>query len=453
VSLRFSAWGAILLAAGLLAGSGCATVRRARDAQQGRLHVPGERTLSAAEAGLNSNTVLTEVEAVRLALAAHPTICQATQNLAAAAAEFRRSRSAYWPSVNGSASYGRSTSNTEGMPDYGESRDGYSADLSLDLTLWDFGRTPAALRQARARLDAAAEALRAARSDVALAVRGAFYDLCKALELGQVAEEAAHQFRVHLDQVRAFAEVGRRTRYDVTKAEVDLGNAELDRINARSAVSNARAALTRALGLAEDPGYGVEAGAVAEFPADAEALAAAARTRHPDLRRLRALEHAASAAVDAAIADLYPDLTLGAQFGGSGESFPLAWNWSAALRSALRFFTGWQRTWRVEQAVAELRAARAQAAAQEQQIRLDLRQALNQLESARRRLDVTALVARQARESLELVSERYRVGAASAVEVTDAEVALSRAKADGVEARFDFQTAVARIRHATGEAW
>ena len=77
--------------------------------------------------------------------------------------------------------------------------------------------------------------------------------------------------------------------------------------------------------------------------------------------------------------------------------------------------------------------------------------ALSQLTSARQRLSLTDLLVRQAQETLDLVSERYRIGAAAAVEVTDAQVALTGARAEQVKAKFDYQAAIAQINHAVGE--
>ena len=432
-------------------GVGCATVRRAREVQKGD-HVPaGERTLMAAEVGLGSNSTLTLEEAVCIALAYHPTIAVATQNLAAAVAQVSEARSGYAPTVSGSAGYSRATSNVQGAPASHDSQASYQGALNLDMVLYDFGRTPASVRQAVARQTAAASKLQAARNDVTLVVRTAFYGLWKAQELLQVAEEAVRQYAAHLDQARAFVEVGTRIRYDVTKAEVDLGNAQLQFINASNDLVTARVTLNRSLGLAEEPGYRIAPVAFEEFHGRADALMAVARERHPELTALKANQRLASAAVDAAIADLYPSLGLQGRYGAGGDSFPLIWNWSGAVQSTLDLFTATRKTGRIDEAVAQLRSARAQLADREQQIYMDLTQALGQLDSARQRMDLTALTLRQARESLDLINERYRVGKASAVEVTDAQVALTGARADQVKARFEYLAAVAQIKHAVGE--
>jgi TolC family type I secretion outer membrane protein len=438
------------LAAAALA-AGCATVRQAREVQDGAKVPPGERTLRAAEVGLGSNSVLTLDEALRIALAYHPSVAQATQAVAAAAAQVTQANAAYWPSVDAGASYGQRTSNSQGTKESSDTSESYSGSIGLDALIYDFGKTPAAVRQARARRVAAECSLRAARNDVAYGVRTAYLDLGKAQELLQVAEQAVRQYSAHLEQVKAFADAGRRIRYDVTKAEVDLGNAQLNLIKARNDLTTARATLNRSLGLAEEPGYRISAPPSDELAGKTDELMAVARRQHPEILALKAQEAVASAAVDAAIADLYPELRLRADYGLSGSAFPLVWNWSATLQSALQIFNGARNTATIEAATAELRAARARLADREQQIHLDLTRAVSQLESTRQGMTLTTLIVRQARESLDLIDERYKLGKASAVEVTDAQVALTSAQAEQVKARFEHQTAIAQIQHAIGE--
>lgn len=441
-----------MLALGLCFGAGCATIREARSIQKGDHPPPGERLLLANEVGLSSNTVLKLDRALEIALTCHPTVVQAEQALAAATAQVYQARAAYWPQLSASAGGSRSTANSEGQPGSYHADNSFSGSLGLNVLVYDFGKTPAVVRQAYARQISAAESLRSTRSDVAFAVRNAFYNLGKASELSQVARDAVRQYTVRLDQVKAFQEVGRRTRYDLTKADVDLGNAKLDLIKVQNSLSDARAALNRTLGLAEEPGYTQQPGTHSVFtPATAPELMNRARRNHPGLRALQANERAANAAVDEAIASLYPELGLQAKYGLSGGHLPLIWNLSAALQSSVQLFTGRRQSWRIREMVANLRSVRARITDREQQIFQDLQNALNQLDSAQQRLPLTDLLVRQATETLDLVSERYRLGAASAVEVTDAQVALTSARAEQVKAKFDYEAAIAQLKHAAGE--
>lgn len=436
----------------LALATSCATIRHARDVQKGNGAVPGERLLQPAEVGLSSNTTLTLARALEIPLACHPRIFQAEQALAVATARVYQVRAAYWPQVTASAGETRSTANTDSAPGSSSGRNSFSSSIGLNLLVYDFGKTPAQVRQAYANLIAARETVRTTRSNLALLTRTAYLNLGKALELDQVASEAIRQYQAHLDQVNAFVKVGRRTRYDLTKSEVDLGNAQLDKIKTRNGIMTARASLNRSLGLATDPGYTLQPDAAETFTlSPADQLMDRARQFHPGLKVLQAKERMTHAAVDEAIATLYPELGLQARYGLSGTSFPLTWNWSTTLQGALNLFTGRRQTWQVNEAVSQLRSARSQMAEFEQDLYEEIQTALSEHDSSQQRLTLTDLITRQATESHELVNARYRLGAASALDVTDAQVALTSARAEQVKAKFDYQIAVAKLKHACGE--
>ena len=443
---------AILCVGSLYFISGCATIRHAREVQKGDGALPGERHLLPAEIGLSSNSILTMARAVEIPLAYHPQIFQAMQSLVAATAQVHQARAAFWPQLSTGAGESRSTANSAGIQESSHAQNSFNGSVGLDLLVYDFGKTPAMVRQSYANLIAATENLRATRSDVTFSTRTAFLNLGKALELEQVANEAVRQNQSHLDQVKAFVEVGRRTRYDLTKSEVDLGNAKLALINARNDALTARASLNRSLGLDTDPGYKLQPDFSAVFTAyPVDQLMIRARQFHPRLKVLQAKERVANAAVDEAIAELYPEIGLQAKYGISGTRFPLTWNWSAALQGSLQLFTGGRQTWRINEVITQLRSARSQTVEFEQTLYEDIQTALSGFNSSQERLSLADLITQQATESLELITERFRLGAASSVEVTDAQVALTNARGEQVKAKFDYQAAIAQLKHACGE--
>ena len=454
--------GALILLAGFLL-PGCATIYRARQAQKSDQAPPGERTVTAAEVSLREGDTLTLERAIEIALQYHPAMVQAQQNLVIAQKQTLLAISGYIPSLTGQGSYRRATGNvqapvsaTPGLPapspPSNESSDSWSAGISAEQLIWDFGRTDSAIRQARAQERAAEANLRATTNTVAFQVKLAYYQLAQAQALAQVAEDTVHQFQVHLDQAKVLFEVGRRIQYDVTKAQVDLGHAQLNLISARNAIKTARAALNSAMGLAEEPGYRITEPPAVEQTAALEELMALAREHQPELQAAIAEERAASMAVNGAIANLFPSITFSASYNWTGADFPLVWNWFISPAVVIQDLLAIPRkTSQIDQAVAQLRSARARRAEKEQLIYLDLSQAVAEREDAKQRLELSTLVVQQAQENVDLVNERYKVGRASAVEVTDAQVALSQAQSDLVTARFDYLAAVAQVQRTIGE--
>jgi outer membrane protein TolC len=255
--------------------------------------------------------------------------------------------------------------------------------------------------------------------------------------------------------VNGFVKAGTKVPYDLTKAQVDLGTARLNEIKARDAQRIAEATLANAMGLAEVVDWTPAAGLpMAPFTLTFDEAWEEARKNQPALAAASARVDGASALVDAQIAALYPSITASAGYSASGTTFPLTWNWQLGPNLNWILFNGFQNYYQIDEAAANLRAARAERAATEQSVWLEVRTAYVSLEDAKERLDLTELTARQATENLALAQGRYQVGKATAVDLTDAQVALAQARSDHVQARADYDTAIAQLWKSLGvTAW
>lgn len=440
----------LLLCLSRAGATGCEAARHARAVQRAAALAPGERTVRLEELGLGAGAQMTLDQAVHLAVSNSPAVFQARLALEQAENGVAQARAAYLPQTGTSAGYSRSKRYSHPAS---EASDSYSAGLSYSQNLLSFGRNEAALHEAHLQRDAAAESLRSASNSVAYAARIAFFDLLQAQDLLVVAVEKVREFEVHLGQVRTMAELGTRIRYDITKAEVDLGNACLDALAASNTLLTARVELGRTLGLAEDCPCALAAPA-APSPAieERDVLLARAHRFHPDLAVLRLQAEAASAAVDYAVADLRPNLSISAGFSWSGSVFPLSRGWSFGPSVDWKLFNGWRQTLALETAALQLQASRSRLASREQQLFQDLTSALIQLRTARAQAQVAEVIVRSARESLDLVSARYKLGLATAVELTDAEVAVAAARTQQVLSRRNELAAQALILYNTGDA-
>lgn len=439
-----------LLLIALLWLAGCSSINDARKAQDTTAIPPGERTVRAKEVGLAPNSTLTINRALEIALTYHPSIVQSKQSLVIAEKQYSDAVATYLPSVNANADYGIKTSNTTAGEETNKNSKSYSTGASLNQLIYDFGKTPAAMRQAYENKLAAEASLRSTQNNIYYNVRQAYYNLIKQQSLVKVDEETVNQFQVHLDQVKELVEVGRRIKYDITKSEVDLGNARITLVDARNALRTSRAVLNNSLGLAEDPQYQVEEPAGETLSYKFDELYQSALQNQPDLAAQIAKEKASSAAVDQSIANLFPSLSLGGNYNWNGNDLPLVWNWSLTGLLNGTLFNGFRNTNQIDEAVAALRSARAARALLEQQIYLNLSQAVAQMENDREKLEIATLVVQNAKENLTLVQEQYKIGKASSIELTDALVSLSNAQSQQVQAHFNYQIDVALIKKTVG---
>lgn len=436
----------LLSAAALL--SGCATVREARRAQE----TDAERTVRWAETPFAAREgELAMEELAEWARTNAPAVVQARQDVVQAQIALRSVKAAFIPVVDGSIAYTYASKNIDPHDTKWDGDGTWGGNVSLNWLLYDFGRTRASTRRAVAALAAADQAERAAENGAVYGVRAACFALRRAEELHRVAVETSESYRLHRDQTKDRFDVGAAMNYEVSKAEVDYQNALLSEISASNAVETARASLALALGLAENPRIALGDCSFPEMTNDVGALMAVAATNAPALAALRAAADAAKDYVDWTICDLYPNLSFRLSFDAKGDSSPLLWNYAAVPAVAQTLFSAGAKNRQIETAVAQLRAARSKLAEAEQQLFNQVLTATLSADRARKSLAVAEAALAASKENFDVVSSRYDVGKASALERTDAQVALSSAEAAVVTARYDLQDTQILLARLIGE--
>lgn len=444
----------LLLGLLLLWGTGCATVKEARQLQKNDyVPPPGERTVTAEEAGIAEGAVLSLVQLEEIALRCLPSLHQARLDVERARLSLANARAGYLPSLSSSLGHSRSTLNTDRHHGSTRNRGNYSGGLNLSLTLYDFGRTPAQVRQAQDSLAAARKTLEEQEADTLYQVRQNYFQLRRAMELHEVAQEAVDQYRDHWEQMKTKRAVGSSTEYDVLKAEVDYQQARLQEITTANDVALGWADLNRSLGLTQVPEYQLGECQLQEYPQDPRELMETARTTSPSLAALRYRVQVASGALDEAIADLYPNLSLslGGSVSGRNPGLPWLWNLNGGLSLGQTLFQGGRLTNAIRQAMLSLQIARSSYADGEQSLFRALTSAALTASRARLSQEVADLAAQAAQRNLEIVNEKFRNGKATSVDRTDAQVSYSSAKAEAVNARFDYLEAQAAIANLLGD--
>ncbi|MGQ0713583.1 MAG: TolC family protein [Gemmatimonadaceae bacterium] len=123
---------------------------------------------------------------------------------------------------------------------------------------------------------------------------------------------------------------------------------------------------------------------------------------------------------------------------------------SLQARVSLPLFDGFAREQRVQVAQATRDDARYQIRQQELALTADVTAAYYTLVTAVRASEVQEQNAAKAREELRLTEERYRVGAATFVELTESRSSFERAEQDRIAAIYDYHQAWAALENAVG---
>ena len=122
----------------------------------------------------------------------------------------------------------------------------------------------------------------------------------------------------------------------------------------------------------------------------------------------------------------------------------------ASLRISLPIFTGFDRSLRLSQARADEQDADESARARRLQVRSDVHARYLGLQTAYQAIAVQAANREAARDQLRLAQDRYRLGAGTSLEVSDAQNAVQRAEGDYVNSVYDYHKAIAALEAAVG---
>ena len=141
------------------------------------------------------------------------------------------------------------------------------------------------------------------------------------------------------------------------------------------------------------------------------------------------------------------------QIRASNNVFPFDYTgqpFQASLRISLPIFTGFGRSLRLSQARAQEEDADESARARRLQVRSDVHARYLGLQTSYQAIAVQDANRSAARDQLRLARDRYRLGAGTSLEVSDAQNAVQRAEGDYVNSIYDYHKAIAALEAAVG---
>jgi len=382
-----------------------------------------------------------------------------------AAEDVRQAQAAFLPKVSAPLSY-IYTSPALGLPP-GEPRgpsfvtsDGIGVYDGLVNVSGDFdiaGRLRATLAKNRALLAAAHAGAEVARRELAQAVTEAYYGLALANVQLRASEQnlaAAEEFEHITSLLLTGGEV----------AAVDLTRAQLQTLTRRDELEKARANEAVAAGsLRVLVGYDfsrpiatTDLAIALPIASEFQQFKAEDVSRRPEFTQLEQQLRAARQEIRIARADRLPSLGYSVNGGFDTDSLKAPrlkehTGVSAAISFSIPIFD-WGAS-RSRQRQAQLRVDIA-----ENERTLALRgftqqfyAARAQVDNAARRINLAREGVTKAQDNLSASIARYRAGEAPIVEVTDAQTTLVEQRSVLYQAIFDYQTALARLRLATGQ--
>ena len=391
---------------------------------------------------------------IGLALTNNLDLRVAMLNVEQSRAQYRITRSASFPSVNGSGSYTRSGN-------FSTASDSWSASLGTTAYEVDlFGRVRSLNRQALEKYFATAEARRSAQITLVSEVADEYFFLREAEEQLRVARQTQAAVQESYDLNNATFAAGAGSELDLRTAEGQVLSAKISVLTYERQIAQAQNYLAVLLGqpLPADlpaPRSFSNTNLVADIPAG---LPSELVQRRPDILEAEHTLKAANANIGAARAAFFPTVTLTGSIGTASSEFEKLFGsgtgvWSFSPQVTLPIFTGGQN-------LADLDAAkvgtRIEVANYQKAIQTAFREVADALVASSSYTEEikeqVALINAQQRR-YDLANLRYRQGEDTYLNVLSAQQDLYSAQQDQIQAQYSKLASQISLYKALGGGW
>lgn len=331
------------------------------------------------------------------------------------------------------------------------------ASLTWSQTLFDTFRTPLQVRSSQAQVRQLTYSLERTKADLALQVTQQYFEVLRARSLVRLNERVLERAKRLLEATQAAYQAGTAARLDVLRAQVSVKSAEVDLLAAQNQERVALLTLANLLSLRPDEPFDVEeASAPPIAPSDLEECLARAVRDRPEVKEAAWQKEGATAVRRLARLETFPSLDVT----GNYNLFPLTTRrsgpskvrreWSAGFIISYPIFDGGRVRAQLKEAELAEEQADLQFTRTLDNIRLQVQQSFFTYQNARQRLDGATETVKEAEETARLTEEAYRAGAASILDVLNAQVSLAQAETQLVQAQHDLSRAAYQLLHSMG---
>jgi outer membrane protein TolC len=334
----------------------------------------------------------------------------------------------------------------------------YLMNLSVNQVLFAFGRVGGAIKAADYYLQSSEEGLEATKKDVRLETEIAYYDALLAVEVRRIAIQSLERAQNHFDETERKLRQQMASRFDSIRAAVEVKNREPEVLNAENAIRLARLNLKRIAGIDRNTPVVLTDSLVYEpetYSLD-DAIAEAYRIRS-DIRSLRLNVAMTEKIYEVQKRGNFPSLSLFGNYTIQGQSsgYLLEVEQHAKMASmgiSLDFpiFDGLATQGRAAQAKADHAVAQLSLQRLEKTVALALNELYDQLDAEQENLESQRATVQMAEESYRLALVRFQNGLSTALELEDAELALTLARLNYTEAVYRYMAAKKRFEYAMG---
>lgn len=415
--------------------------------------------------GISSARVLTLDDCIAEAVKNHPDVVRARGQVKRADGTLWQSFGGFLPNISagGSVTQVNSEPGIRVIQDQLYQTSGitksYDLGFSAGMTVFNGGQNIFNYLGARADKSYYKYLSEQTEQNLILTVKTTFYSYLAAERTREIREEAVKRGEEQLKLAQSKFDVGSASKSDVLKAKVQYGNDKLSLLEAENAVSISRANLAYLIGVDvnSDVEFSRETTKRDYSGTEDEALKFGL-SNHPGLLSGESNLTAARYGVKSVWGRYAPSISVRVSRAWNNEFWGMVNDfrdedarWTISTSLDFTIFDNFSRKAAMASAKASLNDAKAIYYYQRNSVANEIKKAYLDMNKAVEALKLADENEAAANEDMSLVQEKYNLGAATILELLDAQVSLITAQNSKIQAEFDLNLAIASLENAMGK--
>lgn len=358
-------------------------------------------------------------------------------------------RSAFWPGIDLGYSYFESNKDV-----FFQGKRGSNFTAEATYNLFSGMSDIKSLREAESRTLAAGYQRKAVEADIVLETRSAYIGVLRSQRAVETAGEGVTLLERQRTEAALFYREGLTAKNDLLKVEVELASARQDLLQADGDLRVARKRLERVMGVglpAEEKLDDFQ-----ELPVAAamslEAMKETVRERRSELGYLRALSEAQRYSLESIRGGYLPGLDLSLSYTSYGDNAVpdgdkelFGSEARVTVTASWTVFDGFRKRHDIGSVRYAMRATEEELKDTEEELFLQLREALEDYQVAMGKLEASRTAVSQAEENYRVTENQFKQRVATTTDLLDARFFLTRARTQHNNALYDVHAASARM--------
>lgn len=409
-------------------------------------------TDTAYEGSIETTKIMQVDECVKIAMENHPAIKSALSNSEIYKSKIGQAWSNFFPTFSAGLSYSRNDAQAANFAFPVQKYDMfYAPTLSGNMLLFDFGKTKAQADLAKRTYESTQFALENSINTVVYTVKQAYYNLLFAQQQVQVYEDTVADFTLHLEQAKAYYDIGTKAKIDVLTAEYNLGRAKLNLIQANNTMKVAYVQLSNAMGMPEYSDYDVvDTLTKKAYEVSVEDAVNTAFETSPELLAAKKKADASGLLVRASKRAFAPNVSAFGGYTRGGKKIDTDYGYQFGAQINYTTVNLMLLKKQVDEAKATHNKDVADYESTKQNIYFEVKQAHINMTNAQESITVAKLSMDQAKEQYDQASGRYKVGLGDAIELKDAETTYRNAQLDYYNSLLNYHVSAANLERLMG---